>query len=320
MSVPEARRKSQLLVGILLAGSLLAAGAVGGEAPLPVKATAKSEVGPAASDDWFVWSRSRERDVSPFDLYAQRRGGRAFRVNKRGQAYGGGIAGNRLLFQLLRGHIFIQSDLRLYDLAARRQLRLPTGVNTKGWECCGTISGDWILFSRGRGYSRERQLVLLRNLVTGEQRTLDTLRNSNGLLSAGQLNGTFAVWARCDPYPRCVVIRYDIATGLATPLATATGKVAYSPSVGPSGTAYYVRSNKGCGKSVELVKQTLIGPPEVLAALPAGRDVDITYANTVAPKPPGEVITTEVYFDRTICRKKTWDIYRVDDVQRAPPP
>jgi hypothetical protein len=319
MSVPRTRRKAGLLSAAVF--GVVTAVAVGATTPVAVKATARNEVGPAAGDDWFVWSRSRERQASPYDLFAQRPGVKPFRVNPKGtQAYAGGIAGTRLLYQLIRGQLADRSDLRLYDLATRKSKSLPAGINTTGWECCGTISGDWLLFSRGHTYSSARQLLLLRNLTTGEQRVLDTLANRKGLVSAGQLNGTFAVWARCDPYPRCQIFRYDISTGSATALPVAAGKIPYAPAVNQYGTAYYIQSGKGCGKSVQLMKQGLVGPPEPLASLPQGRDVDVAYAHAVS-KPPGEIVTTRIYFDRVICGKRPkWDIYRIDDTERLPLP
>ncbi len=319
MSVTRASRKRELLLSLLVASVITSvAGAVA--APVPVKTTRHNEVGPTAGADWLVWSRSRERGVSPYDLFAQHGTDPAFKVNRKGtQAYGGGIDGTRLLYQLIRGQFATESDLRLFDLQTRRLETLPAGINTKNWECCGTISGDWILFSRGRAYGTARQTILLRNLVTGEQRVLDSLRNKNGLVSAGQINGNYAVWSRCDPYPYCVVYRYDLTTASATALPTLPGKVAYSPSVNPYGTVYFMRSTQGCGKSVELVKQPLVGLPEVLTALPKGHDADVTYAYTLPPDPPART-TTQVYYDNILCRRQTWDIYRVDDVEPAPPP
>jgi hypothetical protein len=319
MSVSKRRRKLTFLT-LIAAGAVVAAVALGASTPIPVKTTRHNEVSPSAGGDWVAWSRSRERGVSPFDLFAQHAADPAFRVNRKGtQAYGGGIDGTRLIYQLIRGQFATESDLRLFDLQTRWLTTLPAGVNTKNWECCGTISGDWILFSRGRVYGAGRQLVLLRNLVTGEQRVLDKMRNKNGLLSAGQVSGSYAVWARCDPYPYCVVYRYDLATASATALPTESGKVAYSPSVNRYGTVYFIRSTRGCGRSVELIKQPLVGLPEVLAALPKGRDVDVTYASTLPPEPPAGP-TTQIYYDTVICRRQTWDIYRVDDVVSAPPP
>ena len=288
--------------------------------PVPVKATRHNEVGPSAGDDWLAWSRSRERGVSPYDLFAQHGTDPAFRVNRKGtQAYGGGIDGTRLLYQLIRGQFATLSDLRLFDLQTRRLKPLPAGVNTKNWECCGTISGDWILFSRGRAYGTARQLILLRNLVTGEQRVLDSLRNKNGLVTAGQVNGKYAVWSRCDPYPQCVVFRYDLATASATALPTLPAKVPYSASVNQFGTVYYAQSSRGCGKSVQIMKQGLLGQPEVLASLPQGHDIDVSYAYAVPPTPPATAVTTHVFYDYVLCKKQTWDIYRVDDTDVSSP-
>ena len=319
MSVPGKRRNAGLLIAAIF--GVATAIAIGATSPVAVKATARNEAGPAAAGDWFAWSRSRERQASPYDLYAQRSGGKPFRVNGKGtQAYAGGIDGTTLVYQVIRGQLAAHSDLRLFDLATRRHLRIPRGIDTHGWECCATISGDWLLFSRGHSYSADRQLVLLRNLRTGEQRVLDTLRNRKGLVSAGQLNGTFAVWARCDPYPRCQIFRYDIATGSATALPVTAGKIPYAPSVNELGTTYYMQSNRGCGKSVQLMKQRLTGSPELLASLPHGRDVDVAYAQLVSPK-QREIMTTRIYFDRVTCGKRQkWDIYRLDDTERAPPP
>lgn len=320
MSVPGKRQKAVLLAATV--SGLAAAIATAATAPVPVKATARNETTPAAGGEWFVWARSRERQASPVDVYAQREGGKPFKVNAKGtQAYAGGIDGTTLVYQVIRGQLAAGSDLRLFDLATRRHKRIPRGIDTNGWECCATISGDWLLFSRGRNYTSERQLVLLRNLRTGEQRVLDTLRNRNGLVGAGQLNGTFAVWARCDPYPRCQIFRYDIATASATALPVPAGKILYAPSINEYGTAYYMQSNRGCGKSVQLMKQRLVGPPELLASLPQGRDVEVAYAHVVSPKPPREIVTTRIYYDQVTCGKRQkWDIYRVDDTERPLPP
>jgi hypothetical protein len=307
------RRVRQFIPALLVAAFLVSAAgaATGAEA---VKTTKKNEVGPAASGDWLAWSASRQREVSPFDLYARRGSGHTFKVNPYGtQAYAGGISGTKLLYQLIRGPFALRSDLRIYDLAKRSHGRLPRGVNTDRWECCGTIAGDWILYSRGRTFTGSTQLVLLRNLVTGEQRVLDTLRNKKGLLSAGQIHGSFAVWTKCDPYPQCRIIRYEVTSATATSLEIVPGKVAYAPSIGPTGTVYYVRSNRGCGKHVELVKNAVEGGAEVIYSFPAGQDVDVTYAGDRggAAAPP---LITPVYFDRELCRKHTWDIFRVTDV------
>jgi hypothetical protein len=290
-------------------------------APIPVKTSSRSELAPAAGVEWFAWTKSRGNDSgSLLDVWAQRGTAPAFRVNPRNtQGYTGGIDGSRLVYQLIRGAEASRSDLRLFDLATRRHVALPRGVNTTRWECCGTISGDWLLHSRGLVYTRNVQLLILRNLVTGEVRVLDRLQNKNGLLSAGQVSGNYAVWARCSPHPRCQIRRYDIVAGARTILPVPTGKVVYSPSVTATGTAYYIRSNRGCGRYVELVKAPLAGPPAVLLALPNGYDADITYAQLRPPRGPTPSVT-DVYFDRVRCGRNIWDIFRAEDRESPGPP
>ena len=324
MSVTQTRRKRNFAaVAIAAAGvALITSLGIAASTPVAVKATARSEVAPAAAGDWFAWSRSRgKRLQSPFDVFAQQSGQAAFKVNPKGtRAFTGGIDGTTLVYQLLRGRLGARSDLRLYDLATRHQLPMPAAVNSSKWECCATIAGDWILYSRGQAFTRDTQLILLRNLVTGEQRVLDVLQNRRGVASTGQLNGNFAVWRRCNPHPKCVLFRYDVGAAQATALPTAPGKVVYAPSVNKNGTVYYVQSNRGCGKSVQLVKQPVDGGAQVILSLPAGRDVDLTYADQVITPPPPRVQTTRVYYDLVRCKPRRWDIYRVDDTEAIPPP
>ena len=312
-------RRSRTLPIAAALGVLAALPALAASTPAPVKATARDEVRPVAADDWFAWSQSPLRKTSPFDLYAQRTGARAFRVNRK--AYAGGIDGTTLVYQTIRGTRPRLSDLKLYDLSTRRHRPLPAGINTRRWECCGTISGNWLLFGRGRPSSTGRQLVLLWNLITGEQRVLDALQAHRGQLHAAQLNGTFAVWWRCNPWPQCQVFRYDLSSASTTALTLPAGKIAYGASVNQFGTVYYAQRGGGCGNEVELMKQPLNGPPARLATLPRGRDVGVSYAHALSSKPPSDLVTTHVYFDRRGCGKqRQWDIYRVDDTERLPGP
>jgi len=90
--------------------------------------------------------------------------------------------------------------------------------------------------------------------------------------------------------------------------------------VNENGTVYYGQSNRGCGKSVQLVKQPVAGGPEVIANLPQGRDLDVAFAHRLPTRPPGDVITTRIYYDSVRCRTHSWYIYSVDDLQRITPP
>jgi hypothetical protein len=314
------RRPVLRIATLLTCVGLVAVAAAVAASPVAIKATIRNETAPAAGGDWFAWSKSRSGGPSPSDVWAQHGTDPAFRVNPRDtQAFTGGIDGNRLVYQLLLHGGARGSDLRLYDLQRRTHLALGAGVNTKRWECCPTISGDWLLFDRGLAYNRAQQLLILRNLATREERVLDRLSNRNGILSAGQISGNYAVWAKCNPYPKCQIFRYDIVARTSTPLAVPAGKVVYSPSVSVAGTTYYGRSNPGCGKAAELVKEPFGGTAQVLVSLPAGQDLDVTSA-ILQVESPTELPITRVYYDRVVCRRKAWDIFAVVDIERPIPP
>jgi hypothetical protein len=316
VSVTKAHRK---LAALATAVALALVATASAATPIAVKATAYSEVSPAAGGDWFAWARAQERAPSPYDVWAQRAGQRPFRVNPFDtQAYTGGIDGDRLLYQLIP--VLDRSDLRLYDLARRRHVPLPRGVNSRRWECCGTLSGEWLLFGRGKIQTRGRQLVLLHNVVTGRKRVLDSLRNRRSSLGAGQVNGNYAVWTRCHPEPRCVVKRHDIAGRTTTTLIVPAGKAAYSASVSSDGTTYYARSGPRCGQGVELVREPLIGPAQVLTVLPARHDIDVTYTVLRPARGPVAQPYNEVFYDRVRCGTDRADIFRVGDPMPPPLP
>jgi hypothetical protein len=320
MSVTQPRRKRKLvIVAVLVAGQALTSATVlAASTPVPVKTSPRNEVVPAAGDDWLAWSQSRTHRPRLFDVFAQQKSHPAFKVNPKGtQAFGGGIDGTTLVYQLIRDK---RSDLRLFDLTTRRQRPIPAGINTSKWEYHGTMSAGWILFSRGKAYSRDTQMVLLRNLTTGEQRVLDVLQSRKGLVTAGQVNGDFAVWRRCNPHPRCQIFRYDLATASATAVSVPAGKIAYGPSVNQYGAVYYVQSGRGCGKSVQVIKQPVDGGPVLILSLSQGRDIGVTYAHTTVTKPPRDLITTRIHYDVFRCKTRRWDIYSVDDTEAIPPP
>ena len=323
MSVTQLRRKRKFaLVASAVAGLvLITTAALAASTPVPVKNGPRNEFAPAAGDVWFAWSQSRRHHPRLFDVFAQQTGGAAFKVNHKGTlAYTGGIDGTTLVYQLIRGGRGGRSDLRLVDLTTRRQQAIPPGINTSSWECCGTIAGGWLLFSRGAAYTRDRQMVLLVNLTNGAQRVLDVLNNRKGLVVAGQVNGNFAVWQRCDPHPHCQIFRYDLSTASAAALPVPTGRIVYAPSVNELGTVFYGQSRAGCGKSVQLMKQPVVGPAEPLTSLPQGRDLTVTYAHGVPPKPPGQLVATRVYYDVLRCKGHKQDIYSMDTIDRVPLP
>jgi hypothetical protein len=206
------------------------------------------------------------------------------------------------VYQEVRGR---QSNLVLYDLAGRRRSAPPAGVNTRHWEWHPTLSGDWLLFGRQSTAARA-DLVLLRNLATGETRRIARLRRGRRTLAEpGQVAGNYAVWFRCTP--RCNVCRYDIAAGTTKRIPNPNARQQYDPSVTGDGTVYFLRSGRGCGTSVRLVRYPVGGPSRALAPLRAGRDSSHTYALANGDG------TTTVLFDRVRCRTGARDIFEVVD-------
>ena len=211
MSVPRQRRKRLFAAAV---SGVTVAFATAATAPVPVK-TGAAKRGRAGGGGRLVRvveePRAADEPVRPLRATDGRQGVQGQPEGT--QAYAGGIDGTTLVYQLIRGQLADRSDLRLYDLATQASLPIPPGST----RTVGVLRDDLrrlaALQPRPRRTARDRQLVLLRNLRQASSACSTQLRNRNGLVSAGQLNGTFAVWANCNPYPRCQIFRYDIATG-----------------------------------------------------------------------------------------------------------
>ncbi|HJS69505.1 MAG TPA: hypothetical protein VJ744_01780 [Gaiellaceae bacterium] len=129
---------------------------------------------------------------------------------------------------------------------------------------------------------------------------LDQIRSRNGFLWVGQVSGNYAVWYRCTvSNRRCNVRMHDIAAATTTVIPN-PGRQQYSASVTSDGTVYFIRSGRGCGNSVQVVRRPLGGPSNVVAAVGAGRDVQSIYALQHVDG------TTTVYFDRIRCATRAW--------------
>jgi hypothetical protein len=302
VSVTKWHRKAGTLAA--LGAATVAAVATAASVPVPVKTTSRNEKAPAADGGWLAWAESRSTAASAFDVWAQPGNGPAWKVNPRNtQGYPGGIDGGRLVYQQIRGRA---ADIRLYDLQGKRHLRLPVGVNTPRRECCATLAGDLLLFTRGSPKGRTTQLVILTNLRTGRSRVLDSLRSRRGVLTAGQVSESTAVWTKCNPDPQCRIVRSKLG-GSANVLPTGTN--VYAPSVSDLGTIFYARSGPGCGRNVQIIRHPEVGPAEVLASLPTGEDLRVTY--TDSPITTSVALPAWIYFDRFTCSGNRSDVLRV---------
>lgn len=269
---------------------------------IALRATRAQEAIPSADSEHLAWSQATRRSPR-YQLYMQRSGQPKVRVNRaRTQGFSGGFDGETFVYQETRG---TQSNLHFYDVANGGRSAPPAGVNTRHWEWHPTVSGEWLLFGRINTAARV-DLVLLRNLVTGETRRLGRLRWGRGTIAEpGQVSGNYAVWYRCTP--ACDVFLYDIAAGTTTRIPNPNRRQQYDPSVTSDGTVYFVRSGRGCGTSVRLVRHPLGGPSRALASLGAGRDSFHTYALE------NDDGTTSLFFDRVRCRTGAFDVLKVID-------
>jgi hypothetical protein len=269
---------------------------------IALRATRAQEALPAADSQHLAWSQATRRSPR-YQLYMQSPGGPRVRVSRpRTQGFSGGFEGETFVYQEIRGR---QSNLQFYDVGDGGRSAPPAGVNTRRWEWHPTVSGDWLLFGRTDTAARV-DLVLLRNLATGETRRLGRLRwGRRTIAEPGQVSGNYAVWYRCTP--ACDVFLYDIAAGTTTRIPNPGRRQQYDPSVTSDGTVYFVRSGRGCGASVRLVRHRLGGPSKVLAPVGAGRDSFHTYALE------NDDGTTSLFFDRVRCSTLAFDVLKLID-------
>jgi hypothetical protein len=293
-----------MVAGLGVAGNLVFNLDAAPLALMAVKATTAQEQGPSADATHFSWSQYPRSGSGFVPLFLQETGGPRVRVNRlRTHGWGGGFAGDSFVYQEITGR---QSNLQFYDVVTGVRSAPPSGVNTLAWEWAPTMTADHLLFGRGL-INQQIDRVFLRSLGTGSSLMLDQIRFRNGFVWPGQVSGNYAVWYRCvNSTRRCDVRMHDIAAGTTTTIPN-TGRQQYSASVTSDGTVYFIRSGRGCGNTVQVVRRPLGGPSKVIAAVGSGRDVQTIFALQRADG------TTSVYFDRIRCATRAWDIFSVLD-------
>ncbi|CAN5570775.1 hypothetical protein BH24ACT26_BH24ACT26_11030 [soil metagenome] len=230
------------------------------------------EFQPARGGGYVAWERNTAARPNHYDLFARADGRKRFKVNARGtQAAGGGIYGTRLVYQQWRGR---RSDLEIYNLRKRKRIE-PAGVNTRHWEYWPSISGRWLLF--GRRKSPKARKVILFDRKLRRSKTLAKSSSEESFVAPGQVNGHWAVWWKCTRATACNVFRLDLDTGTRIEIPN-PGRFQRAPSVSREGTVFFVRSGATCGAAVKLVRYAPGAPGKTLLELPAGEDINDTYA------------------------------------------
>lgn len=293
-----------------LAGSVLVVVVAGAQAalvtPNPVLVGPRDDEAPTAttSGDYLAFARQRPGQNALYDVWVKHGSDPLVKVNKRGQAFTGGIDGHELVYQRTYLH---HLSIRFYNLVTHARRRPPRGVNRRGAASFApTISGKWLLFGR-EGTSKR---VILRNMTKrpGTSRVLAETAKANRAFTPGQVNGDRAVWtsiAARHNNLRFGVHVYRISTKTTSKIPRPTSTNQYAASVDAQGRVFYVRSGLGCGKHVAIREHLPSGADTALAVLPAGYDVFSTFAVDEAA---GQ---TTVYFDRIKCSTSNGDIYNV---------
>jgi hypothetical protein len=306
-------RRALALTGV----AAIVSSAAWAAAEIPVRTTQLRELRPVASSEYLAWAQDSRLRPNVYTVFLQPTGGRAMRISRaRKRGLPGGISGTTLVYQEYGGG---KSDIRFYDLGHKRHVAVPKGVNTKQWEWAPSFSGDTLLFSR---HDDRTERVYLQNIRNGSSLKLDSgsIVREGSRVVAGQVNGNFAVWVKCTTRLNCTVYRFDFTTKLTTSIAPPAGRVHYAPSVTPEGTVYLGRSQPRCGAEVEMWRYPIDGVPGKILSLPPGWDLAHTYAVSLGLKPPLDITRTEVYYDRGRCRGNRFDLYKLVDVVREPPP
>jgi hypothetical protein len=294
---------------IAIAGSTVACLAVlGGTAAaaleqVPVKSTALREELPAAGGSIFAWSQNTFSHPGVDNIWVEVGGSGAVRLNPRHTyAEAGGVDGDEVIFDQVNLDTF-RSGIRIWNTTTHT-FSIPPGVNTEGYEYWPTKSASWILYGR-LGSHADR--ALLHNTTTGETVVLATDTSGEIVILPGQVSGNWAVWDVCRRV--CNVFRYDIGAGTTTRIPnTVPGRYQYRPSVTADGTVYFVHSGQACGQGVRIMRQPLVGPPEVLLSVKPGRDI---FSKTQAV--PDPTSGTDLYYSRVRCTNvsNARDIFKV---------
>ena len=306
-------RRATLLIAVAATIALGSLPAVAVGTPVPVKTTKAFEWAPAAGHDgshsYFAWTQDiLAKPKAPDSAFYQVDGGTTRRINP-ARTYGflGDFdAGtSTLIYQQAAGNA---SDLYLYDVNTRSSLPTPQGINTRAWQWNPSVDTDsgtrWILYGENRfnGPAAPWRLYLY-NATTHAKLLLDETTNRCGCLFAGDIAYPWVVWSKGLMGN---VWRYNIDTQVKNKVVLPHDRDEYYASATSDGTVYVAQAGDACGSGAKLWRVDAGGAATLVYALPTGSEpLSINATDT------GSGVT--LYSDRYICKKKTSNIFRIDD-------
>lgn len=254
------------------------------------------QVAPVAQGERVAWSATAKDHPHRFTAHVSSPGRPRIEISRAGKdVFTGGLDGGRLVYDL-RGPK--DSDIGMFSIVKSRNLSLPQSVNTGRREFGPSISGPHLVFGR-LDTKRRISSVVLTDLRSGRQRVLARARG-RAFVSPGQVSGNWVVWDSCAA--RCRVVRYRISTGERQVLPSVAGW-AYGASVAADGTVFFVRSDRTCGRDVQIVRYNRAGVMAPLFDVPRGGDLYGTYAYS-------DDGATKLLYDRMRCSDYQSDIWR----------
>ena len=297
-------RRLAVVAALLVAPAVAWAGLPGAQ---PVRTSAASEEGPAATGGWLAWSQSARPNPQPplstTHVYVRRPDGRVVQVGPRDRfAQTGGIDGHVLALQVYGRD---RSRIARLDLETGRLAYYGSFVNGRAWQWRPSISGPWLLFGR-IDYAQRVYEIVLANVRTREVRVLDKLGGHAAYSAPGQVNGDYAVWISC-PDNDCRAYRYAIRerSTMRMPALGAPVYWHFGPSVSRAGDVYF-GVGRGCA-DVRLVRYRR-GRVTTLLSFPAGQAFQYSWVDDAGRRDP------RVLFDEVGCsRSALSDIYAVVD-------
>jgi hypothetical protein len=303
-------RKIAVILTTFTLAAVLTGAATPGVPQSAVKTGTANEQSPAVTTGWFAWTQSSADHPNRTNVRAEAMpvdGASVFQVNDPGtRAWTGGIEGSQLVYQQIDSG---DSDIRLHDLATNQPVANPP-INTNLWEWHPSISTDttgdrWIMFGR-QNTSTWTQRIFAYNTSDDVMVELAETTNRRDSLIPGQLNGDWATWTACRP--NCQVRYVNLLDGLPATKVPRPSNVRhqYGSSIAEDGTVYFVRSGRGCGANVRVMRRSA-GDTDRVIDLPNRRDIFFTYTAD------GLGGGNHVFYDRVACGSGAWNIYKFID-------
>lgn len=284
----------------------------------PVIEGPANQDGPFSNGTYVAWTQNSLRKLNNYDAYVRPvAGGPKRRINEAGDGFPGNfVPGTDTLIyqQKWRESLRRHSDLWLYDAATRVRAALPAKINTTKWEFRGRISSSYIMFLRA---SRQPLRLYLYDRTTGSLELLLQPGSPRTDLFSNFVGEGYATWTRCNARA-CSAWLHDLSSGATRKLPTEGRRSQYGLTIDEaSGTAYWVRSGRGCGVGVRILRAPLgdLTATTKVYAFPRGIDTDFT--TSLAPNLDSGGL--DLWIQRWNCQQEAGDIWVIRDVDQGSP-